>query len=168
MRPKERETLRAARDLIAAHRERFDQGRIRLPPKEGDAPAGCVSSFVLAASKRGRMLLDGSMHPHLAVPRHRQYDGGPKECAGSVVLSASCALGRQARPRLLYAEWPEYWFKAVGSPGAEATADRERAPSADEAIAVLDRVLAGKLDEALEPPGRHDPRQSPNRNARCP
>lgn len=168
MLPNERKTLEATRALIAAHKERFDQRRIRLPGPAGEPPAGCVASFVVAASDRGVKLFDGALHPALVIPTHRQHGDGPKECAGSVVLAASYALGHQIRPRLLYTEWPEYWFKTAGIRGAEAAAHRERIASADEAIAVLDAVLDGKLDEALEGHWRHDPRQDPARNARCP
>ena len=142
----EQELLQATRTLIAEHPAGFDQGTIRLPPHGDGPPCGCVASYLVAANTRAQKLLDGSFEPGLAVLPTRRRDIEIVECNGSVILSASYALGYPERLRLFKTEWPTCWFRRTTE-----TRSEYRQPTAAEAIEVLDAVANGELREALTP-----------------
>ena len=64
--------------------------------------------------------------------------------------AATEALGLNETPRLFEPQWPREWLERAGSTPEHAMF-REIEPSADEAIVVLQTIMDGELDEALEP-----------------
>ena len=134
-----RSELEATAALLEAAPDGFDQGRICMPPIIG-GPRGCVASYLTVASERARALLDS--------------EPDPEGTSGSVVLSATAALGLDHTPALFVGLWPEDWFASIGAPAPED--EIARRPTAAEAAAVLRTVAEGGLEEALEPEWRLD------------
>ena len=134
-----RSELEATAALLESAPEGFDQGRIYMPPISG-GPRGCVASYLTAASERARALLDS--------------EPDPEGTSGSVVLSATAALGLDHAPALFVGLWPEDWFASIGAPPPEDEIGRR--PTAAEAAAVLRTIAKGDLEDALEPEWRLD------------
>ena len=64
--------------------------------------------------------------------------------------AATEALGLKETPRLFEPQWPREWLERAGS-RPEHAMFREIEPAAAEAIMVLETIMDGELDEALEP-----------------
>ena len=64
--------------------------------------------------------------------------------------AATDALGLDRTPRLFEPEWPREWIERAGGQAEHATL-RDIEPCADKAIMVLQTIMDGELDEALEP-----------------
>ena len=150
MNHQERERLQLLRDAIAARPGRYDQRRIRVPPRSGE-PRGCAASLLVAVDERARKLFAGDIEPTLIVPPNRRRGFDLPEATGSVLRSATYALGRGEVPQLLRREWPAEWYRQAG---VTTPREAEKAPEAAEALAIIALVLGGKLPDALEPPGR--------------
>ena len=125
--------LAGVRESICRAPESYDQGDWRVGEPTDDDP-GCIATHIIAQ--------DPAL---LSEARGREPDDG-RYSAEEV---ATKALGLEQPPRLFNGLWPPSWFRAAG---LARESDSYAKPDADDAVAVLDAVLSGRLAGVLKPP----------------
>ena len=127
------EVLQAAAGAIDREPGGFRMNRMFGPRLPGQNHQGCVASYIVQSSERGRLVYDGTEPGELHG----------REVRSSVSLAATALLGLEEVPAVFSPEWPPRWFDEQGpSP---------RMPAAAEAAEILRKVADSHLPEALEP-----------------
>ena len=125
----QRRLLQATREHIEKHPETY------LQTCWGDGrpncrTLGCVAGHMVAANPELRAEVDSC------------------RAAGSsaVLVVATEALGLPGTPPLFGITWPEAWFASANAPDA---AKGDASPTAEQATAVLNAVIDGRITDAL-------------------
>ena len=135
--------LRSARDRIAAAPRTFRQERW------GNTAEGCGTPCCVA----GHIVADDAE----AVARIRK--AGSYRRAWLIATEAAKALGT-ARTPLFDSAWPKDWFTRAG---IETTREGAAIPNANNAVAILDAIMDGRIDDAVGA----DTRVTDEATARC-
>ena len=135
--------LEAVCFALGSNPESYDQSAWGSGGKlECNSPE-CIAGHIVSAMTKG----------HAAYARKlRMIEGVPTstDVENAIRDAATETLGLTAVPRLFEPEWPREWLEQGGGI-PEHPGFREIEPSADEAVIVLQTIMDGELDEALEP-----------------
>ena len=139
--PRQTQLLRQARNLIERNPAKYNQTSFGIGAVDCATP-GCIAAHIVAAEPalaRQAGLDLGEMDANSAADR---------EVAGDYISKmAQRALGVSRRPQLFYSEWPATW--QPGPESADRGTETDWIPSADDAVRVLDEILAGNITNAL-------------------
>ena len=107
-----------------------------------DTPA-CVAGHIVATMKSAKAGYRRRLDELGGTATKTERDDAIRDAATET-------LGLKETPRLFEPQWPREWLeRAGGTP--EHPLIRKIEPSADEAMMVLETIMDGELDEALEP-----------------
>ena len=121
----------------------YEQGEWGADDKPSCDTPGCVAGHIVATIKSANARYKRRIAELKGTATKTDHENAIQDAATE-------ALGLKETPRLFEPEWPCQWIeKAGGTTEHWILPDIE--PSADDAIMVLQTVMDGKLDEALEP-----------------
>ena len=146
---RQRALLTMARDAIRNDPERYDQLTYGPAPKTSSCGTPrCVAGHMVLADPELTQELNQELEERRLTERH-----GREGVAGAIHKVARNALvGRGTRyPGLFRTNWPVAWLKDDTTPGGDRKKHHERfVPTAEDAVQVIDGILEGRIQDALD------------------
>ena len=140
------EQAEAALEIVEARLERdpesYDQGEWGNTVPDCETP-GCIAGHIVAGVDSARKGYERRLKRMVdrTDPTAREH---------AIRDAATEALGLKTAPRLFESQWPPVWIEKAGGE-VHPIALEITGPTTEEALVVLEAVLAGQLDEVLEP-----------------
>ena len=137
-----RKALEIVRARIEREPESYGQCEWGNTRPDCDTPA-CIAGHIIAGVETARKGYERRLAAADDPNDTEQRDDAIRDAATE-------ALGLERAPRLFNPDWPPEWIEKAGSKVHPVALDIT-GPLPEEAVLVLDAVLTGELDEALEP-----------------
>ena len=138
---RQREVLKAAMVSIRYSPGSYNQMCFGGPDPDCNSPA-CVAGHIANGDPESRQLLSEELASRTEVL------ASESEAARLIQKRAEAALGVTAHPRLFQGRWPRAWLLTAGRKLPQRPADL-LLPTAEDAIAVLQAILDGRITDAL-------------------